>query len=84
MSARDSSKLERLLRFLDRLDQARIHYRLGHVRDSIMVEIAVPGERWEVEFFPDGHLEIERCRRSGTIENNEALLDRLIAEHATQ
>ena len=24
-----------------------------------MVAIAVPGERWEVEFFADGHVEVE-------------------------
>jgi hypothetical protein len=25
-----------------------------------MVEIAVPGERWEVEFMEEGHIEIEK------------------------
>ncbi len=24
-----------------------------------MVEVAVPGERWEVEFFADDHVEVE-------------------------
>lgn len=82
MNRQPSNELERLLRFLDRLHQSKIHYRLAHIRDSIMVEIAVPGERWEVEFFADGHLEMERFRSDGTIENDDELLEQLIAEHA--
>jgi hypothetical protein len=52
--------LENLLAFLAKLDHHKIFYRLSRPRsEAIMVEIAVPGERWEVEFFGDGHLEIE-------------------------
>jgi hypothetical protein len=41
--------------FLDRLEKARIHYSLAYSRqDAVMVQIAVPGERWEVEFMGDG------------------------------
>lgn len=44
-----------LLSFLNDLRDAKISYRMGHHRDdAVMVEIAVPGERWEVEFFEDG------------------------------
>ena len=32
-----------------------------------MVEIAVPGERWEVEFFADGTVEVERFVSEGGI-----------------
>ena len=49
-----------LLNFLVKLEEKKISYRLEHNReDSIMVLIAVPGERWEVEFFGDGRIEIE-------------------------
>lgn len=48
-----------LLTFLERLDAARIWYRLSKIRDAILVEVAVPGQRWEVEFFADGHIERE-------------------------
>jgi hypothetical protein len=45
----------RLLELLNRLDRANVWYRLGHTRpDSVMVEIALPGWRWEVEFMADG------------------------------
>jgi hypothetical protein len=52
--------LKRLIEFLDKLDEAKIYYRLNKIRDSILVEIAVPGQRWEVEFMEDGSIEIEK------------------------
>ena len=63
----------KLLAFLDQLDQEKVWYRLEHVRDSIMVTVSIPGERWEVEFFEDGTVEVERFRSSGKIEGEEAL-----------
>ncbi len=52
--------LQKLLDFLSDLDERKIFHRLSQVRpEAIMVEIAVPGERWEVEFFADGHVEVE-------------------------
>ncbi len=59
--------MEELLAFLKRLDDCKIHYNLSKIRDSILVEIAVPGQRWEVEFFKDGHLEIEKFISEGII-----------------
>ncbi len=38
-----------------------------------MVEVAVPGERWEVEFFRDGTVEVEVFRKVGGIVGEEAL-----------
>ncbi|MBA2447026.1 MAG: hypothetical protein H0V51_03270 [Chloroflexi bacterium] len=70
-----------LLRFLDQLELAKIAYRLERIRDSIMVVVAVPGERWEVEFFDDGQVEIERFFSTGTIEGDD-VLDRLVTEHS--
>ncbi|HAN22109.1 MAG TPA: hypothetical protein DCP51_10680 [Clostridiales bacterium] len=50
-----------------------MYYKLSKVRDSIMVEIAVPGQRWEVEFFEDDHVEIEKFVSNGTIYNEKEL-----------
>ncbi len=77
------NSLERLLAFLQALDKAKIWYRLEHVRDSLMVIVAIPGERWEVEFFPDDHVEVERFISSGSIED-ENILDDLIARHGNE
>ena len=67
--------MERLLTFLNKLDENDIYYRLNKVRDAILVEIASPGERWEVEFFPDGNIEVEKFLTTGEILDVSALSD---------
>ena len=63
-----------LLDFIEKLESNKIWYRLAKVRpDFIMVEISVPGERWEVEFAADGHVEIERFRSDGYIYDEKTL-----------
>jgi hypothetical protein len=72
-----------LLAFLRRLDDAGISHTLAHNRDeSIMVVVAVPGERWEVEFFCDGRgVEIEIFSSNGKIFAGDAL-EKLFAKHS--
>ena len=67
--------MDRLLPFLDRLEEKKIYYRLNRVRDAIMVEVAVPGERWEIEFFEDNHIEAERFVSDGEILDERELHD---------
>jgi len=43
------------------------------------VEAVVPGEHWEIEFFQDGHIEVERFRSDGEILGPEAI-ERLFIE----
>ena len=38
-----------------------------------MVNVAVPGERWEVEFLNDGSVDVERFISNGEIAGKEAL-----------
>jgi hypothetical protein len=71
-----------LLAFLDRLEKAGVAYRLEHIRDSIMVIAAVPGERWEIEFFEDCRVEFERFVSTGSIED-ETTLESLLAEQTS-
>ena len=40
--------MRNLLSFLESLEANKIYYRLNKIRDSILVEIAVPGQRWEI------------------------------------
>jgi len=63
----------KLLEFLNLLEAKKIYYKLNKVRDAIMVEIAVPGERLEVEFFADGNVEIEKFISSGEIYDESEL-----------
>jgi hypothetical protein len=69
-----NSAFQNLIEFLQRLKAAKIRYELSHQRDdALMVEIAVPGERWEVEFFSDGTVEVECFRSKGDIEGEDSL-----------
>lgn len=71
-----------LTQFLDQLEKARIYYTLTrHREDTIMVQVTVPGERWEIEFLADGTVEVEKFISSGEIYSEEALIE-LIAMFA--
>jgi hypothetical protein len=69
--------LRMLLALLDRLKRAKIYYTLHHSRDdAIMVEVTVPGQRWEIELVDYGdefQYEIERFASNGEIEDKTAL-----------
>jgi hypothetical protein len=75
--------LDKLLTFVQELDRRRISRRLDIVRDAVMVEVYLPGARWEVEFFADGHAEVEIFHSdSGVMSHAEAetALQRLLDE----
>lgn len=81
MTTLAQTALGKLLEFLDRLEDAKIDYRLAHIRDSIMVEMVVPGERWEVEFFENGQIAIERFVSTYVQNIDEHMLNKLIEEY---
>jgi hypothetical protein len=66
-----------LLALLRRLQEAKIASKLRHSRDdAVMMEVLVPGERWEIEYVDYGdevHVEIERFRSDGHIDDESAL-----------
>jgi len=48
-----------------------------------MVEVHVPGARWEVEFFADGHVEVEVFKSAGGVLRHaeaESALQQLLDE----
>ncbi|MBI5928510.1 MAG: hypothetical protein HY862_04335 [Chloroflexi bacterium] len=66
MSRKNS--FQKLLDFVGRLEKEGLSYRLDRFRpETICVCVDVPGERWEVEFFTDGHIEFERFISSGEL-----------------
>ena len=70
------STYERLLDFLEDLYAERIHYSLACCRpEAVMVQVDVPGERWEVEFMDDGSVEVERFVSQGDILDESAFDD---------
>jgi hypothetical protein len=71
----------RLLGFLNRLDGAHIYYTLGHTRpESVIVDISLPGWRWEVEFMMNGSIEVEGYKSIAGVEDDAQLLEELFAE----
>lgn len=72
MSAHTTS--DSLFEFLAKLDKNKLSYRLDRVREgTVMVVLALPGQIWEVEFFDDGHIEVERFLSDGTISDASVL-----------
>jgi hypothetical protein len=70
----------KLLRFLDRLEESGLQYFLGHFRETINVLVTTPSARWEVEFFADGHIEVEVFRSQGEGMRGEEALAELFAD----
>ncbi|MCI0461637.1 MAG: hypothetical protein L0Z62_32200 [Gemmataceae bacterium] len=70
------------LDLLRRLREARIYYELRQCRDdALMIDVHVPGQRWEIEFVDYGdevQVEVERFVSNGHI-GDEADLDELFA-----
>jgi hypothetical protein len=82
MHSTTETPFRKLLVFIERLEKAKIWYRLEHIRDSVMVFLAIPGERWEVEFFEDGHVKVERFASPG-ICGDEVELEQLFVEESS-
>lgn len=59
-------EIKAIINFLNKLEGNNIFYKLSKVRnEAILVEIAVPGQRWEIEFMEDGTVEIEKFISDG-------------------
>ncbi|MDQ1575874.1 MAG: hypothetical protein QOH55_1024 [Microbacteriaceae bacterium] len=70
----EPSSFDELLDLIKRLEEAKIFYQLSSTRsESVMVSVAVPGERWEIEVMRDGGLEIETFVSSGVIGDRSCL-----------
>jgi hypothetical protein len=71
-----------LLALLGQLKDAKIAYELRHSRDdALMIQVNVPGQRWEIEFVDYGdevQVEIERFVSNGHIDD-ESVLPELFA-----
>jgi hypothetical protein len=65
--------MKRLIEFLNKLEGTSIYYKLNKARDAVMVEIAVPGERWEVEWMDGDTIQVERFKSDGMIRSESEL-----------
>ena len=65
---------DNLYSLLDHLREAKINYRVRNDREgAVSVDVAVPGERWEIDVLSDGSIEIEVFKSNGTIQDDAAL-----------
>ncbi len=65
-----------VFRLLDQFEKAKIFYTLNRVReDTIMIEVCVPGRRYEIEVFSDESVEVEVFKSDGTIGGREVIED---------
>jgi hypothetical protein len=72
----NSATIGDLLSFLARLKAAHIHYTLTDPTDgAVMVEVVVPGERWEIEFHEDGRISVEVFVSSRGVQGSGLLED---------
>jgi len=69
--------LETVLSLLKRLQGARIYYTLAHNQeDAITIQVVVPGQRWEIDCYVDGAIEVEIFKSDGTMQD-ATIIDRL-------
>ena len=74
----------KLLNVLDKLRAAGVHFTLRQDRENaVSVDVAVPGERWEIDVLADGSVEVEVFKSDGTI-TDESTLDSLLANQKQQ
>ncbi|TKI59180.1 hypothetical protein E8L90_29360 [Brevibacillus antibioticus] len=67
-------RLNELNDLLNKLEERHIFYRLSKIRsESIMIEVAVPGQRWEIEIMEDGTMEIEKFISNGEMYDEKEL-----------
>jgi hypothetical protein len=81
----NSDAYHQVLGLLKRLQDAKIAHRLRQCREeALMIEVDVPGERWEIEFVDyddEVHVEIERFRSNGK-SYDESILEELFAKYS--
>ena len=57
------TSLNELIELLEKLEEKKIYYKLNKTRDdTIMIEVAVPGQRWEIEYNTYGKSPEHNCK----------------------
>ena len=68
-----------LFKLIDKLNKAKIHYKLSsHRDDAVLVTIYLVGERVEVDVFDDGHMEVSRFLGTEDVLGGQELIIQLI------
>ena len=66
---------------LQQLESAKIDFTLGRYRpDTVLVTLAIVGERVEVDVFDDGHMEVSRFKGAEDVVGHANLVSEIIRE----
>ena len=66
--------LQSVLDLLNRLEKAKIHYKLTHSQDdAISINVVVPGQRWEIDCYSNGRADVEIFKSDGSIRDASAI-----------
>lgn len=75
-------KWEKLMEFLERLQDAEMEYELKHSRDdAVSVWVDAVTEKWEVDFVTDGSIDVEVFTSDGSVLDEDSfdeLFDRAL------
>ena len=67
-------KWQKLMEFLQRLQDAEMEYELKHSRDdAVSVWVDAVTEKWEVDFVTDGSIDVEVFASDGSVQDEDAL-----------
>lgn len=58
---------DQMLEFIFALQRENIHFTLKCQREAIMVVVPSPSSYFEVEFFSEGHIEVQEFGRAGGV-----------------
>lgn len=73
--SKKKESMKKLLEFVDFLEDKGLYYRFNEESDNWLIEIFVPGQRWEVEFLPSGEVQVEKFISQGHILDESALAE---------
>ena len=63
-----------MLELLGRLEAAKIHFTLArHQEDAITIEVVVPGQRWEIDCYGNGRMDVEVFKSDGIVRDASAI-----------
>jgi len=68
------SKLDDVFDILDKLQERQIYFTLAyHTPRALMILVAVPGEKWEIEIGSDEEIQVEVFTSRGGVEGLSTL-----------
>jgi len=71
---------EKLMEILQTLEQSKVFHALLYTRENaVTISATVPGQRWEIDVFSDGEIEVEIFTSDGTLYGQDKL-DQLVRE----